>query len=151
CDNCPTIPNVDQADIDGDGAGDACDDDMDGDSVLNENDNCPVVANELQIDIDEDGVGDACDDCLGTLPGLSVDEAGCPPSISGDFNRDGDVDQEDFGHLQACSSGSGITQGDSNCEDAKLDNDDDVDRDDFGIFQECMSGAGVSANPLCAN
>lgn len=32
-DNCPRIPNVDQADLDGDGDGDACDTDRDGDGV----------------------------------------------------------------------------------------------------------------------
>lgn len=34
CDNCPTIPNLDQEDTDGDGRGDACDDDLDNDSIF---------------------------------------------------------------------------------------------------------------------
>jgi len=32
-DNCPNTPNYDQADLDGDGAGDVCDDDTDGDGM----------------------------------------------------------------------------------------------------------------------
>lgn len=39
-DNCPTVPNEDQADFDGDGTGDACDDDVDGDGVVNDDDRC---------------------------------------------------------------------------------------------------------------
>lgn len=49
-------------DTDGDLIPDACDDDDDGDGVLDANDNCPLVANANQTDADGDGIGDACDD-----------------------------------------------------------------------------------------
>lgn len=63
CDNCPYIKNPDQSDIDKDGKGDACDEDIDNDGILNERDNCPTIANSNQIDIDGDGIGDVCDNC----------------------------------------------------------------------------------------
>jgi hypothetical protein len=49
-DNCPLVPNPDQADMDGDGFGDLCD-------------RCPHVADPNQLDADHDGTGDACDNC----------------------------------------------------------------------------------------
>jgi len=40
-DNCPALANADQADLDGDLIGDACDDDKDGDGIKNDLDDCP--------------------------------------------------------------------------------------------------------------
>ncbi len=59
-DNCRATPNPSQADLDGDGGGDACDGDRDGDGIADNADNCPEVANADQRDDDEDGRGDAC-------------------------------------------------------------------------------------------
>jgi beta-lactamase superfamily II metal-dependent hydrolase len=68
-----------------------------------------------------------------------------------DFDHDGDVDMEDFGHLQVCLTGPGVPQTDPACEDAMIDSDDDVDQDDFGLFQACISGANVPAPSNCVS
>jgi hypothetical protein len=71
-DTCPLLPFADQADLDGDGLGDACDDDDDGDGILDcgldgdcgtrdDNDNCPRIPNPDQTNSDRDRDGDACD------------------------------------------------------------------------------------------
>ena len=60
-DNCPTVFNINQENMDGDRYGDACDSDIDGDGIANINDNCDFVSNPSQQDIDGDELGDACD------------------------------------------------------------------------------------------
>jgi hypothetical protein len=74
-----------------------------------------------------------------------------PPRAPVDFDKDGDVDQADFGAFQACYSGQGIPQTRPECAGALLDDGQDVDQDDFLIFLECYSGPNVPADPNCAD
>ncbi len=119
CDNCPADFNPGWADLDTDGLGDACDDDRDGDSVLNDVDNCPDDRNgpmeDDQADLDNDGYdpldpltgGDACDaDVDGDLITNDIDN--CPVNYNpgqedSDGNGNGDAcdDQDMDGFLDA--------------------------------------------------
>ena len=59
-DNCVSLANSDQKDLDQNGRGDACDD-FDKDGIVNSLDNCPNDPNYNQADVDGDGIGDVCD------------------------------------------------------------------------------------------
>jgi len=65
------------------------------------------------------------------------------------MDRDGDVDQKDFGLFQACMTGSSTPQYDPACKDAKLDRDSAVDEADAIIFIGCVSGPEVTADLNC--
>ncbi|HOA75073.1 MAG TPA: phosphodiester glycosidase family protein [Phycisphaerae bacterium] len=67
----------------------------------------------------------------------------------GDTDNDGDVDQEDFGLLQACLTNIGVAQNDPACDRAKLDADNDVDFEDVSLFIECFSGPNNTPPTSC--
>lgn len=73
-DNCPLVSGDNQADLDGDGLGDACDDDIDGDGVSNAAEQARGT-DPRSADSDADGVADGADACP-TLAGLPP--SGCP-------------------------------------------------------------------------
>ncbi len=52
-DNCIDQANAGQEDFDGDGSGDPCDDDVDGDQVVNSEDRCPL--SPLELPVNEEG------------------------------------------------------------------------------------------------
>jgi len=72
-------------------------------------------------------------------------------TVPGDFDGDGDVDQADFGHIQACLTGPTVPQQDPDCQDAKFDSDGDVDQSDLAMFLGCMSGPNIPGDPDCLN
>ncbi|UCD28750.1 MAG: hypothetical protein JSV03_17010 [Planctomycetota bacterium] len=72
------------------------------------------------------------------------------PPAPADFDRDGDVDMDDFDLFKTCGSGPSIPLS-PGCEDKDFDDDNDVDQSDFGIFQVCISGQNNAADPHCAD
>jgi hypothetical protein len=92
-------------------------------------------------DMNYDGVVDLQD--YPRLPVLGANPA--------DFDRDGDVDEQDIQHWQSCHTGSGLAPPAAGCYDADLDRDFDVDQSDFGILQVCLSGSNIAASPSCAD
>jgi hypothetical protein len=69
----------------------------------------------------------------------------------GDFDGDGDTDQEDFGLFQACFTGTAIPQTDPACLRALMDADMDVDQADLTMFLKCHTRQGLPAEPGCRN
>lgn len=143
-DNCPSVPNAEQADIDEDGIGDFCDvdqlPDADDDGISDADDNCPNTANANQADTDADGIGDVCDAVDGRdtdLDGVRDGADNCP-SIPNAPQTDADGD----GIGNACdpsddrdSDSDGVVNQTDNCP--LIANADQADVDSDGLGDVC--------------
>lgn len=149
-DNCLDVSNANQADIDGDGKGDACDYDRDGDGVVNEADNCPNTPNFDQQDLDGDGLGDACDDDQDG-DGIVNNADNCPIALN---SKQSDLDGDGLGdECDDDRDGDGIPNDRDNCSDKG--NADQLDTDGDGIGDACdddIDGDGLpNGNDNCPN
>jgi uncharacterized lipoprotein YddW (UPF0748 family) len=148
-DNCPTVPNPNQADDDADNVGSACD-------------NCPTVANPAQENADGDSAGDVCDGCPGDPNKIAPGVCGCGASDA-DTDGDGTADCIDqcpsdpnktapgicgCGAADADMDMDGVPDCIDNCP--RWTNPDQRDSDGDGIGDACddVADAGQTAPPL---
>ena len=151
-DDCPSTYDPNQWDRDGDGTGDACDVDADGDGRVDPPSAwCPTNADPGQLDSDGDELGDACDRC--------------PFDRANDQDADGVCGEVDlcpvlYDPAQSDRDGDGVGDACDNCP--ALANVDQVDSDRDGRGDACdncrsvpnadqADGDGDGIGDLCDN
>ena len=133
-DNCPTIVNEGQENLDNDNFGDPCDSDEDGDGIDNTNDLCPrdlaAWNSEVFNDWDRDGCLDSINDfdddndgVLDMMGSTPIDD--CPKGVIGWDSSDRNLDWDEDG-----------------CHDDGEDDDDDNDGfdDDYDLCPRGLIG-----------
>lgn len=183
-DNCPSTPNgflnadgsytyiTDfQWDMDGDGQGDACDDDIDGDLRINDiddcdynilancsgadtdndgipdtYDNCDNHFNPGQEDADDDDIGDACDATSGSGPSGGSGSGGTIVDTDGDGIADSDDNcPNNYNVQQNDNDGDGHGNTCDNCRDDANVNQSDKDADGLGnVCDDDLDGDGLA-------
>lgn len=92
-DNCPSVSNTSQADLDVDSIGDACDSDIDGDGLSNDDETNVYMTDPLDADTDNDTFNDGDEVAAGSDPD---DDQSVPLLADGDINGDSVVDVADI-------------------------------------------------------
>ena len=150
-DNCPATANADQADDDGDGAGDACDDDADNDGTPDADDGCPDDSDKTSpgqcgcgvsdADTDADGALDCHDDCPLDPAKIASGLCGCDVADD-DSDEDGAPDC-----LDDCPADPAKTApGGCGCGQPDVDDDGDAVAD---CLDECPDDPGKSLPGVC--
>lgn len=155
-DNCPPrwlndfgMRNPDQRDSDGDGLGDRCDGDDDGDGELDGSDNCRTVANPEQEDSNNDGIGDACARDW-DADGVVDPRDNCGPRFTDDtaMNNPDQLDTDADGFGDVCDVDDDedyVTDAQDNCR--LVFNQDQLDADGDGRGAACDPGDAGTGPP----